>query len=117
MDAVRHLEPGSRQSSQHQADVVDDVLFMRAQGLMDSPGTCCARMNDFDWVSSLYVQDLGLAERDVDVGAPDVGRKVTEVPVVLSELADVTVLTLLWSRCFPDLSGVLVGGNEDGATS
>ena len=41
--------------SQRQADVVDDVLLMRAQGLMDSPGTCCARMDDFDWVASPYV--------------------------------------------------------------
>ena len=38
-----------------------------------------------------YVRDLGLAERDVDVGAPDVGWKVSEVPVALPTLADVTV--------------------------
>ena len=92
IDAVRHLEPGVRQSglignsfqypcynsdesdddvlsvgvvlpllktasmneaetidiSQRQADVVDDVLFLRNQGLVDSLGTCCARMDDFD---------------------------------------------------------------------
>ena len=109
VDAVRYLEPGSRQSriirnsfqypcsdsdesdddvlsvgavrplpntasldgaeivdaSQRQADVVDDVLFMRAQGLIDSPGACCAWMDDFDWVASPYVRDLGLAERDL----------------------------------------------------
>ena len=77
--------------SQRQADVVDYVLFMRAQGLMDSPGTFCARMDDFDWMAFPYVRDLGLAERDVDVGAPDVGRKALEVPVALPVLADVTV--------------------------
>ena len=41
---------------------MDDVLFMRAQDLMDSPGKCCAQMDDFDWVVSPYVRDLGLAE-------------------------------------------------------
>ena len=34
--------------SQRHADVEDDVLFMRARGLMDSPGTCCTRLDDFD---------------------------------------------------------------------
>ena len=47
--------------SQRHADVEDDVLFMRARGLMDSPGTCCARLDDFDWVVPPYVPDLGLA--------------------------------------------------------
>ena len=140
MDAVRHLEPGVRQSgiignsfqypcyhsdesnddvlsvgavrpmpktasmneaeivdvSHRQADVVDDVLFLRNQGLMDSPGTCCAQKDDIDWAASPYVRDLGLAERYVDVGAPDIGRKLSEVPVALPVLADVTVSPVVW---------------------
>ena len=83
--------------SQRQTDVVDDVLFLRNQGLMDSLGTCCARMDDFDWVASPYARNLGLAERDVDVGVPDISRKVSEVPVALPVLADVTVRNpVLW---------------------
>ena len=137
MDAVRHLEPGVRQSeiiensfqypcynsdesdddvlsvgavrplpqtaSMNEAEIVDvsqrqaDVLFLRNQGLMDSPGTCCARMVDFDWVASPYARNLGLAQRDVDVGGPDIGQKVSEVPVALPVLADVTVRNpVLW---------------------
>ena len=38
-------------------------------------------MDDFDWVASPCVRELGLAERERDVGAPDVGRKISEVPV------------------------------------
>ena len=73
-----------------------DVLFLRNQGLADSPGTCCARMDDFDGAASPYVRDLGLAEGDVDV-APDMGRKVFEAPVALPVLADVTVRSpVLW---------------------
>ena len=82
---------------QRQADVVDDALFMRAQYLMDGPGMCCARMDDFDWVASPNVRDLGLAEREVDVGAPDVGRKVSEVAVALPGLTVVTVkVPVIW---------------------
>ena len=52
---------------QRQADVVDDALLRRAQDLMDGPDTCCARMDDFDWVASPCVRELGLAEREMDV--------------------------------------------------
>ena len=61
--------------SQRHADVEDDVLFIRARGLMDSPGTCCVRLDDFDWVVLPYVPDLGLAERDGAGGASGVGGK------------------------------------------
>ena len=71
--------------SQRQADVVDDALFIRAQDLMDGPGTCCARMADFDWVASPCVRELGLG---MDIDAPDVGRTLSEVPVALPALAD-----------------------------
>ena len=36
---------------QRHADVEDDVFFMRTRGPMDRPGTCCARLDDFDWWS------------------------------------------------------------------
>ena len=61
--------------SQRHADVEDDVLFMRARGLMDSPGTCCVRLYYFDWVVLPYVPDLGLAERDGAGGASGVGGR------------------------------------------
>ena len=67
-DGAEIVEVGRRQ-----ADVVDDALFMRVQDLMDGPGTCCAQMDYFDWVASPCVRELGLAEREVDVSAPDVG--------------------------------------------
>ena len=77
--------------SQRQADIVDDALLIRAQDMMDGPGTCCARMDDFDWVASPCVRELGLAEQEMDVGAPDVGWKISEVPVALPALAGVEV--------------------------
>ena len=58
---------------------------------MDGPGSCCARMDDFDGVASTCVRELGLAEREMDLGAPDVGRKISEVAVALPALADVEV--------------------------
>ena len=42
-------------------------------------------------MASPCVRELGLAEREMDVGAPDVGRKISEVPVALPVLADVDV--------------------------
>ena len=58
---------------QQRADVVeDDVLLMKTRGPIDRPGTCCARLDDFDWVVPPYVPDLVLPGRDVDVGATDV---------------------------------------------
>ena len=48
-------------------------------------------MDDIDWVASPCVRELGLAEREMDVGAPDVGKKISEVPVALPALADVEV--------------------------
>ena len=75
---------------QRHADVEDDVFFRRTRGPMDGPGTCCARLDDFDWVVPPYVPDLVLAGWDGAVGATDVGREVREVPVALPSLAEGT---------------------------
>ena len=58
---------------------------------MDGPGLCCAQMDDFDRVASPCVRELGLAEWEMDLGAPDVDQKVSEVPVALPALVDVEV--------------------------
>ena len=72
--------------SQSQADIVDHALLIGVQDMIDGPGTCCARMDDFDWVASPCIRELGLADRERDVGVPDVGREISEVLVALPAL-------------------------------
>ena len=75
---------------QQRADVKDDVFLMRARGPMDRPGTCCARLDDFDWVVPPYVPNLVLPGWDVDVGATDVSRDVRGLPEVFPVVAEET---------------------------
>ena len=78
---------------QQRADVVEnDVLLMRARGPIDRPGTCCARLDNFDGVVPPAVPDLVLPGRDGDVGATDVGHVVRGLPEVFPVVAEKTAV-------------------------
>ena len=43
---------------QLQADSLDDVLSVGAWASVNRHGTCCARLDDFDWVVPPYDPDM-----------------------------------------------------------
>ena len=55
-----------------QADSLDDVLSVGAWASENRHGTCCARLNDFDWVVPPYDLDMIFPGREMDVEIPDV---------------------------------------------
>ena len=64
---------GLMDDCQLHADSKDDVLSVGAWAPTNRPGTCCARLDDFDWVVPPYEPDMLLPERDMEVGVTDVG--------------------------------------------
>ena len=74
-----------------QADSLDDVLSVRAWASENRHGTCCARLDDFDWVVPPYDPDMILPGWEMDVEIPDVDRDICvlsdEFPVVVYKTA------------------------------
>ena len=77
---------------QQHADVKNDVFLMGAWGPMNQPGTCCARLDDFEWVVPPYEPDMVLPGRDVDIGTTDVGRDVRVLPEMFPVVAEETAV-------------------------
>ena len=72
---------------QQRADATDNVFSMGAQGPMDRPGMCCARLDDFDWVVPHYDLDT-LSGRDMEVGVADINRDIHVLPDVFPVIFD-----------------------------
>ena len=76
---------------QLQADSLDDVLSVGAWASENRHGTCCARLDDFDWVVPPYDPDMILPGREMDVEISDVDRDICvlpdEFPVVVDKMA------------------------------
>ena len=70
-----------------QADSLDDVLSVGAW--VNRHGTCCAWLDDFDWVVPPYDVDMILPGRELDVEISDVDRDICvmpdEFPVVIDQ--------------------------------
>ena len=97
-----------------QADSLNDVLSVWAWASGNRHGTCCARLDDFDWVVPPYDPDMKLPEWETDVEISDVDRDICvlpdELPVVVDKTAveplflSVVVKTRPQVGCDPDLS-------------
>ena len=55
-----------------QADSLDDVLSVETWASGNRHGTCCERLDDFDWVASPYNPDMILPGRELDMEISDV---------------------------------------------
>ena len=73
------------------ADSKDDVFSMGVRVLMDRPGMCCARLDDFDWVVPHYDPDTLLSGRDMDVRVEDINRDNRVLPDAFPAMFDKTV--------------------------
>ena len=98
---------------QLQADSLDDVLSEGAWASENRHGTCCAWLDDFNWVVPPYDPDKILPGREMDVEIPDVDRDICvlpdEFPVVVDRTTveplslPVVVQTRPQVGCDPDL--------------
>ena len=74
-----------------QADSLDDVLSVGAWASENRHETCCARLDDLDWVVLPYDPDMILPGREMYVEIPDVDRDICilpdEFPVVVDKTA------------------------------
>ena len=96
-----------------QADSLDDVLSVGAWASENRHGTCCARLDDFDWMVPPYDPDMILPGWEMYVEIPDVDRDICvlpdEVPVVVDKTVveplslPVVVKTRPQVGCDPDL--------------
>ena len=69
--------------SQRHAEEEDDVLFTRTREPMDRPGTCCAQLDDFDWIVPPYDSDTLLSVDDMTIGVAGIHRDFRNLPDVL----------------------------------
>ena len=77
-----------------QADSLDYVLSVGAWAPENRHGTCCARLDDFDWVVPSYEPDMVLPGREMNVEIPDVDRDICVLPDEFPVVVDkTTVLT------------------------
>ena len=95
-----------------QADSLDDVLSEGAWASENRHETCCARLDDFNWVVPPYDPDIIVPGRELDVEIPDVDRDICvlpdEFPVVHISAAEMLSLPVVVQTrpqvvCDPDL--------------
>ena len=95
------------------ADSMDDVLSVGAMAPKNCHETCCAQLDDFDWVVPPYEPVMVLPGREMNVEIPDVGGDICVVPDEFPLVVDKTAEELLSSPlviqtgpqvgCDPDL--------------
>ena len=78
-----------------QADSLDDVLSEGAWASENRHETCCARLDDFNWVVPPYDPDMILPGRESEVEIPDVDRDICVLPDEFPVVVDKTAVELL----------------------
>ena len=71
------------------------MLLARAREQMDHPGTCCARLDDFDGIVPPYDSNTLLSGEDITVGVAEIHRDFRKLPDVLSAKVDETAVMLI----------------------
>ena len=78
-----------------QADSLDDVLSEGVWASENRHETCCARLDDFNWVVPPYDPDMILPRRELDVEIPDIYRDICVLPDEFPVVVDKTAVELL----------------------